>query len=194
MLWRPSLAAHSQSRPEAQASFLVAIVVDDHLGWCLWWEAISWMRSNLLGWSRAGLPQLWQAWGQSPPDHPWKGNDHSHAAWVMLCRDETEGNLTPDGNMRAIWGRCMRAIWVWGQPGCHVKGGETLLISSVEVCSALHEVFLRIHSDRQIILTGGNVCWWLFIMIIRVMVTLMRIGTSTSWLLITAWKYDSSVW
>ena len=50
--------------------------------------------------------------------------------------------------MRAIWGRCMRAIWVWGQPGCHVKGGETLLISSVEVCSALQSFLEFIPIDK----------------------------------------------
>ena len=54
-------------------------------------------KSNLLGWSRADLPRLWQAWAQSLLDHPWKGNHHYYAvlSWKMWWK----------------WGDYLAAIW-----------------------------------------------------------------------------------
>ena len=137
---------------------------------------------------------------------------------VKVCPsfDQHEGNLPltiPGKEMTIVMqhesccvGMKLRVTWrqyegdVWGQYDYEgnlaamwrgVRLSSSAVLRSAPPCM---KSFLEFILISKIILTGGNGCWWLFIMIIRVMVTLMRIGTSTSWLLITAWKYDSSVW
>ena len=83
--------------------------------------------------------------------------------------------------------------WKWGEPGSHMERCEAFLICSIKVCSTLQCFIIdktfnsfwwsKFYWKRE------NGCWWLIITIIIIMVTLIRIGTSASCPLITAWKF-----